>query len=1157
MTNFQIIQKKLTQFISKYYRNELIRGVILFAALSLLYFLFTVVIEHFLWLSTVGRTVLFILFVIVQSFLLFKFVGIPLARLFKLFKGIDFRDASTIIGTHFPEVSDKLVNVLQLHKNGGDDELTWASINQKSEELKPIPFSLAIDYKKNSKYLKYLAIPLVIIVGLFFTGNDEVITKSASRVADFNNEYIPPAPYSFKLLNDDLSTLQNQDYKINVQVVGKKLPESVSINYKGQNYFMNQDKNGNYSYVFKRPSSDIDFFFNANEVASPSYQLKVGAVPSIDQFNMVCRFPSHIGRTSETIKGTGNALLPEGTRVQWILNTSNTQVVDFVNGDDTYSFKKQDNQFAFAKAISQPTSYAISTSNSNTKNYETLNFKIDVVKDEYPELKVEEKVDSLNDQIRYYKGQVVDDYGIKKIVLNYYIQDDAATVKKLVISKDRGSYETFLYTFPQGLELLEGKRYEYYFEAFDNDVVNNFKSVKSQVYGYRKITSNEQEQRELQEQKESLESIEKSLMDQEKQQDKLKDLSREAIEKKDLDFNDRKKLEQVLDKQQKQEQLMNRQLDRLKNNLEKSIREESEEKEALKERMEQSADQIKKNEELLKKIQEYKDKMPPAELKEQLDKAQRNSKQQQRSLEQLLELTKRFYVKEKFKQLAKDLSQIALKQKKAADVESSEEQQDSLNKEFQEWRKELEELENENTNLKRPHKLEFDPPQADDIEQDQNDAKENIESKESQKASSKQRSAADKMKRLSQQMGNQMRSMEKDQMMEDAETLRQILDNLIGYSLEQEALMDEVSLINRNSPSFGKKLIKQKKLEYTFEHVDDSLFALSSRNPKVGEEINSVITYIHYGIDTSMEQLAEFKIERSLMAQQEAFSGANKLSAMLSDAMDNMNASGSSGPGQPSPGEGGAGFQLQDIIKQQESLSKKGKGDKSGQQGQQGRQGQQGQQGQSGQSGNGGKNGQSGQSGQSGSGGEQGQNGQSGNGGEDGQSGESGGTGGSSGNGSGGSSGQSGRDSNTGESGYRESESEAERIYDIYKKQKELRDQLENMIENSGIKSKVESITDNMKAVERKLLDQGFDREVEDLMLRIQHDLLKLNDAGLLQAKQEERKSTTNRNSFNNETNNKLPDASNYFNNKEILNRQVLPLQPLFKNRVKEYFKND
>ncbi|MEE2801525.1 MAG: hypothetical protein VX550_05005, partial [Bacteroidota bacterium] len=92
---------------------------------------------------------------------------------------------------------------------------------------------------------------------------------------------------------------------------------------------------------------------------------------------------------------------------------------------------------------------------------------------------------------------------------------------------------------------------------------------------------------------------------------------------------------------------------------------------------------------------------------------------------------------------------------------------------------------------------------------------------------------------------------------------------------------------------------------------------------------------------------------------------------------------------------------------------------------------------------------------------------------------------------------------------------------------------------------------------ERKLLDQGFDREVEDLMLRIQHDLLKLKDAGLLQGKQEERKSTTNRNSFNNETNNKLPDASNYFNNKEILNRQVLPLQPLFKNRVKEYFKND
>ena len=252
MTNFEIIEQKLKRFISKYYRNELIKGLILFLSLGLLYFLFTVVVEYFLWLNPLGRTILFSLFIITEVFLLIRFVGIPLARLFKLSKGIDFRDASNMIGTHFPEVSDKLINVLQLHKNGGDDELTWASINQKSEELKPIPFTLAIDYKKNKKYLPYLAIPVVIIAGLLFTGNNEIITDSAKRVADFNNEYIPPAPFTFKILNKDLNTLQKRDFKLSVEVSGRKIPENATIVFNDQTYFLTQEAPGKFSFIFSK-----------------------------------------------------------------------------------------------------------------------------------------------------------------------------------------------------------------------------------------------------------------------------------------------------------------------------------------------------------------------------------------------------------------------------------------------------------------------------------------------------------------------------------------------------------------------------------------------------------------------------------------------------------------------------------------------------------------------------------------------------------------------------------------------------------------------------------------------------------------------------------------------------------------------------------------
>ena len=106
MNNFNNIQTKLEQFIAKYYTNELIKGAILFFSIGLLYFLATLLIEHFLWLNSTGRTLLFWLFIAVELFLFIKFIAIPISRLLKLQKGIDYLDASKIIGNHFPEVND-------------------------------------------------------------------------------------------------------------------------------------------------------------------------------------------------------------------------------------------------------------------------------------------------------------------------------------------------------------------------------------------------------------------------------------------------------------------------------------------------------------------------------------------------------------------------------------------------------------------------------------------------------------------------------------------------------------------------------------------------------------------------------------------------------------------------------------------------------------------------------------------------------------------------------------------------------------------------------------------------------------------------------------------------------------------------------------------
>ena len=99
MDNFKNIQHKLEAFIKRFYTNELLKGAILFFAIGLLYFLFTVFIEYVLWLNPTARTVLFWLFIAVELALLAKFIVMPLAKLFKLQKGINYKEASKLLGT--------------------------------------------------------------------------------------------------------------------------------------------------------------------------------------------------------------------------------------------------------------------------------------------------------------------------------------------------------------------------------------------------------------------------------------------------------------------------------------------------------------------------------------------------------------------------------------------------------------------------------------------------------------------------------------------------------------------------------------------------------------------------------------------------------------------------------------------------------------------------------------------------------------------------------------------------------------------------------------------------------------------------------------------------------------------------------------------------
>ncbi|MEE1897266.1 hypothetical protein V1389_02890 [Flavobacterium rakeshii] len=1093
-----IIFNKLEGFIKKYYTNELIKGSIFFIGLGLLYFIFTLLVEYFLWLSTSWRTMLFWMFIAVEIFLLFRFILFPVFKLFKLQKGIDYNEASSIIGNHFSEVSDKLTNFLQLSKSSHESELLLASIEQKAKNLQPVPFANAVNFKKNLKYLPYAAIPVLLILVFTLSGNSSIFTQSFDRVVHYDKHYTPPAPFEFVIVNNSLTAQQGTDFTLRVKTVGNIVPENTMITIGDENYYLENTETGVFEYTFEKPIKNIDFQLVANNVTSQEYQLAVVAVPTISNFEMQLNFPSYLHKKAEVIRGTGNAVVPEGTQVTWKVSALATNKIEWVGKDESLLFNTTDNVFSLSKSILGNIDYQIMTSNDKVQHHEKLQYAITTIKDQYPTIEVGTAPDSLNLKNEVILGQVSDDYGLTKLQVVYYPQGNPDNAKKMVLPVKNETFDRFFYTFPQGLDVKQGVSYEYYFEVFDNDAIHNYKSSKSSVFSHRELTDDEKQNKALQEQNSNINSLEKSIKNQDKQLSDLDKLQKLNKEKSALEYKDLKKVEDFINRQKMLEEQMKEFSKKLNDNLEEFNPEKKDEnKEELMKRLEKQEKEAEKNEKLLSELEKLTEKMEKEELFDKMEKFKQKSKSQTKSLEQLVELTKRYYVEKKAEQIADELQKLGEKQEQLSeDKENSAEKQEDINKEFDKLQEEMRELEKANDDLKKPMDIPTDKNEEENIEEDMQKATDELQQDNKQGASPKQKSAGEKMKQMGGQMMQSMMSGGMDMLEEDVKMLRQILDNLLAYSFSQEDVMNQFKNTSSGSPSFSKYLIKQQDLKQQFRHVDDSLFAMSLRNPKITEEITQEVGNVHYYIDKALNDLAENIVPRGVSNQQYAVTSANKLADFLSDLLNNMQMQmQGSGQGQSKPGkgQGQGGMQLKDIIQKQQGLSeqmKKGmqkgqnEGDKPGD------------------SKSGKKPGETGEGGTSG-------------------------------------------------------EGEAGDLLEIYKEQQQLREALEKALEKEGMGGNGQRALQQMKDIEKQLLNKGFKNETLNKMLNLKYELLKLDKAIQQQGEENKRQSQTNTKDFKNSSANIPDELKEYLNSIEILNRQSLPLRPNYNQRVQTYFKNN
>ncbi|MCD8741514.1 hypothetical protein LT679_12940 [Mucilaginibacter roseus] len=902
--NYDLLIIKVNTFIRKYYFNNLLRGLIFLGAGLFSLYLFVTLAEYFGNFNTTLRSVLFYLFIIINLVLLIWLVIPSLLAWLRIGQTLTYDEAAVIIGRHFGNVNDKLLNTLQLKRQAlADPEkraLLEAGIDQKVNELSPISFPSAVNLKENRRYLKWALIPLGIICILALAA-PSILTDSTERLLKHDKYFAPVAPFTFVIINTPLTAVQGDDLTLDLKLEGNNLPAEVYIRNGDNTFKLEKTAVNRFKYDFKNLQRDVNFTLSANGYNSQDYQLKVNARPTLVSFDATLQYPAYLHKQRELIPNAGDLTVPAGTIVKWHIKTQNTSVLTFKVDDVLNELKPtQGGTFVYQQKITQNTTYKLSAANQFVKhNTDSSAYNVTVIADQSPLITAEQKQDSISSKALYFNGTVQDDHGFTSLTFNYRTGNKTYHLPvKADLSRNQAGF--FFFWDMKQVKLPEGRQVSYYFEVADNDAVTGPKRARTPEQ-----TLNIPDAKQLNEQ---LEAGTKSVADKTQSAIKLaaqieresQRLNRQLLEKNSLSFEEKKQVEQLL---QKRMELNNLVKDIQEENRKNQYnRQENQQQSAeLQQKQQQIADLFNnvldpKTQELLKKLQDMLEKGDKDDARDELNKMQQDNRSLKKELDRVLELYKKLAFDQKVEQNINKLNKLANEQQKLAeqtqqqkqDKQALLQQQQKLKDEFSDVKKSLDELKKENDGLGEKMNLDNQKQESDAVDQQMDQSKQSIQKNDRQKAAKSQQQAAQKMQRMAGKMQQQQQDGEESENAINAAQLRELLKNLVNSSFQQEKLMLSLRGINPADPGYNKLAQQQKDIKDNLKTAQDSLYALSKRVPQIQSAVNKEVGAINDNIDKALSLMGERRSGEANRSQQFAMTAMNNLALLLSEALEQL-----------------------------------------------------------------------------------------------------------------------------------------------------------------------------------------------------------------------------------------------------------------------------
>lgn len=905
------ILSRLDAFIRKYYLQKLIRGILLSVALLLGLFLVITFSEYIAFFPVWFRTGLFWGYVVLTGSVVWWWIIRPLMGMYRLGAIISYDEAATIIGNHFGTVQDKLLNLLQLEsmaRQHPDSSLLLAGIDQKIRELRPVPFTGAVNLKSNKKYLKF-ALPPLLLLFLLLLFQSHVITDGSKRFFQYNKHFERQAPFTFRLLNPQNTCRRGGTYTVELTFDGRSLPEEAHLMLKGQRIKLQQTGRNLFTYAIGNLQEDLTFHFEAMGFSSSAFTLKLLPDPALTDAEALVVYPAYTGKGSEKFSNATEFQLPEGSSITWSFRARDAETIEVIKSGKTEQIRAKNAVFSYSMACLGTETVRVLPRHSGSLSTDTLQYRLVSIADQFPEISVEKKEDSSNARRFWFVGAASDDYAVSSILLKYrFVETDNSDKKRsgwmaMPVKTAGGSRVDFLYGLDMdALGMAPGEEVEYYFEARDNDGIHGPKVSKTAVQMLRRQTLKEVRD-DAEKSGEKVQQMLQQAFNQSKQMQKeAQDLQQKMNTGKNMAWEEKQRVEDLLKKQLELE----KKIDEMKQQQQKLQRQKDEfqaQKPETMERKKQMDELLKQMEnpemkKLMEEIQKLLDQKASKEkIAEKMNEMKQMNKEQSRDLNQLMEQFKELQLEQKLNDNLERLNKLAEKQEKLAEKTQQQkgdkegalkEQQQKLSEEMRDIRKELKEALEMNKGLEKPMNLDLGEKEQEQAENSQQKAGNELESGKNKKAAEDQKDAAEQMKKAAEKMQKSMEQEQQKRMAEDYQTLRLLLESLVETSVEQEEVFTSLSTIREYNPRFVDLNKRQMIVREQCALLEDSLRALAKRQPMVSTFVAKEISRINNNMDMALEGLKVRDLRGAVVREQFVMTGLNNLAVMLLESMQNM-----------------------------------------------------------------------------------------------------------------------------------------------------------------------------------------------------------------------------------------------------------------------------